>query len=61
MDTIEVEEKTVKEAIKKALQLLNVSREKVEIEILSEEKMGLFGRAGGKGAKIRASLKKKKA
>lgn len=60
MNYVEVEAKTVAEAIKKSLKLLNASREEVEIKILSEEKMGLFGRPGGKSAKIRASLKKKK-
>ena len=60
MNYVEVEAKTIAEAIKKALKLLNASRDEVEIKILSEEKMGLFGRPGGKSAKIRASLKKKK-
>ena len=60
MNSVEVEAKTVADAIKKALALLNTSGDKVEIKILSEEKMGLFGRPGGKSAKIRASLKKKK-
>lgn len=60
MDAIEVEAKTVSEAIKKALEILKVSNEDVDIQVLSEEKMGLFGRAGGKSAKIRATLKKKK-
>lgn len=60
MHFVEVEAKTVSEAIKKALQLLNASSSEVDIKVLSEEKMGLFGKAGGKNAKIRVSLKKKK-
>lgn len=59
MDHVDVEAKTVSEAIKQALGLLNASSNEVDIQILSEEKMGLFGRPGGKSAKIRASLKKK--
>jgi len=59
---IEVEAKTVAEAIKQAIELLKVSKEdEIEIKVLSEEKMGLFGRAGGRRAKIRAWIKKKNA
>lgn len=60
MEHIEVEGKTVKEAIKKALEILKVSREKIDVQILSEEKMGLFGMKGGRSAKIRVRLKNKK-
>jgi spoIIIJ-associated protein len=60
MQSVEVEGKTVKEAIKKALEILKVSREEIDIQILSEEKMGLFGMRGSKPAKIRAILKNKK-
>lgn len=56
---IDVEAKTVAEAIEKALEILKVSKEVIDIQVLSEEKMGLFGMAGGKRAKIRATLKKK--
>jgi len=51
--SIEVEGKTVKEAIKKALQTLKLPREKVKIEVLSEEEKGLFGMPGAKPAKVR--------
>jgi spoIIIJ-associated protein len=54
---IEVEGATVKEAIKKALKQLGVKKEQAIIEILSEEKKGLFGMEGAKPAKIRARLK----
>jgi len=57
--SIEVEGKTVEEAIKKALQHLNMSRDKVRIEVLSEEVKGLFGMPGAKPAKIRATVKGK--
>lgn len=55
--SIEVEGRTVEEAIKKALQELKLERDKVKIEVLSEEKKGLFGMPGAKPAKVRISLK----
>ena len=57
--TIEVEGKTVEDAIKKAIKLLNVSRNKITIKIVSEEKKGLFGMEGEKPARIIVSLKEK--
>lgn len=53
---IEVEGKTVEEAIEKALKALKLPRNRVKIESLSEEKKGLFGMAGAKPAKVRASV-----
>lgn len=53
--SIEVQGKTVEEAIKKALKELKLSRDKVKIEILSEEEKGLFGMPGAKPAKVRVS------
>jgi len=53
---IEVEGRTVEEAIAKALQELKLPRYRVKIESLSEEKKGLFGMAGAKPAKIRVSV-----
>lgn len=53
---IEVEGNTVEEAIEKALQELKLPRNRVKIESLTEEKKGLFGMAGEKPAKIRASV-----
>ncbi len=53
--SIEVEGKTVEEAIKKALQTLQLPREKVKIEVLAEEEKGLFGMPGAKQAKVRIS------
>jgi spoIIIJ-associated protein len=54
--TIEVEGSTVKEAIKKALKELKLSRDKVKIEVLSEEERGLFGMPGAKPAKVRVTI-----
>ncbi len=53
---IEIEGKTVEDAIAKALKELNLPRHRVKIESLSEEKRGLFGMAGAKPAKIRVSV-----
>jgi len=52
---VEVEGKTVEEAIEKALKELKLPRNRVKIESLSEEKKGLFGMAGAKLAKVRVS------
>lgn len=57
---IEAEGKTIEEAVKSALDKLKVSRDKVKIEVLSEEARGLFGMPGAKPAKVRVSLVKKK-
>ena len=53
---IEIEGITVEEAIKKALQVLKLPRNKVKIEVLAEEEKGLFGMSGAEPAKIRASV-----
>lgn len=55
---IEIEGKTVEEAIKKALQQLQLSRDKVKIKIISDEAKGLFGMPGAKPAKVRVSIVK---
>ena len=52
---IEAEGSTIEEAIEKALAVLKLPRKYVKIEVLSEEKKGLFGMPGEKPAKIRAS------
>lgn len=54
--SIEVEAKTVKDAIRKALKILKIPRDRIKIEILSEEEKGLFGMEGKKRAKIRAKI-----
>lgn len=53
--SIEVEGKTVKEAIEKALRELKLERDKVKIEVLSDEEKGLFGMPGAKPAKVRVT------
>jgi len=58
--SIEIEGKTVEEAIKKALRELKLPRKKMRIEVLSEEEKGLFGMPGAKPAKIRVSIMKDK-
>jgi len=58
--SIEVEGKSVEEAIKKALKELKLPRNKVKIEVLAEEEKGLFGMPGAKPAKVRVSLIKSK-
>lgn len=55
--SIEMEGKTVEEAISKALKELKLSRDKVKIEVLSEEERGLFGMPGARLAKVRVSIK----
>ncbi|MCX5703716.1 MAG: Jag N-terminal domain-containing protein [Candidatus Omnitrophica bacterium] len=58
--SIEVKGKTVEEAVKKALKELKLPRDKVKIEVLSEEEKGLFGMPGAKPAKVRVSIIKTK-
>lgn len=53
---IEFEGKTVEEAIKKALKQLSVSRDKIKIEVVSEEEKGLFGMPGARLARIRVTV-----
>jgi len=59
VNSIEVEGKTVEEAIKKALKILKVSRDEIVVKTVCEEKKGLFGMAGAKPAKIKVLLKEK--
>jgi spoIIIJ-associated protein len=54
---IEMDGKTIEEAIKKALFELQLGRDQVKIEILREEEKGLFGMAGAKLARVRVSVK----
>ncbi|PIQ87709.1 MAG: hypothetical protein COV73_02640 [Candidatus Omnitrophica bacterium CG11_big_fil_rev_8_21_14_0_20_43_6] len=53
---VEVEGRTVEEAVEKALEKLKLPRNQVKIESLSEEKKGLFGMTGAKPAKVRVSV-----
>ncbi|MDD5512686.1 MAG: Jag N-terminal domain-containing protein [Candidatus Omnitrophica bacterium] len=54
--SIEVEGGTVEEAVLKALKELKIDRNKAKIEVLSEEKKGLFGMPGAKPAKVRVTI-----
>jgi len=55
--TIEVEGKTIDEAIQKACEQLDLPREKLNIEIITEGSSGFFGGfIGAKKARIRANI-----
>jgi spoIIIJ-associated protein len=58
MDYVEAEGHSIDDAIERALQRLGVSRDKVEIEIVSNSTRGLFG-LGGRRAKVRATLRRR--
>jgi len=53
MSVLEIEEKTVEDAIAVACQELKLPREKLEIEIISKGSSGIFGIVGARKAKIR--------
>ena len=55
--SVTAEGRTIQEAIDKAIGLLGVSRDRVQIRVLAEESTGLFGMRGAKPAKVRATLK----
>lgn len=57
--SIEIEAKTVKEAIKEALKTLHATEKEVTIEVLKEEQKGLFGMQGAETAKVRVVLDQK--
>ena len=57
---IEFEGRTVEDAIKKAVEILNVPREAIKIKVVCEEKRGLFGMEGAKLAKIKVILRENK-
>ena len=54
--SIEIEGKTIEDAVKKALEQLKQTRDNVKIEVLSEEEKGLFGMPGAKPAKVRVTV-----
>jgi spoIIIJ-associated protein len=56
MDPVEAEGNSIDEAIENALKMLGVTRDRVEIEILSNSARGLFG-IGGRKARVRAALR----
>jgi spoIIIJ-associated protein len=57
MAEIEVEGKSVEDAIKEGLEKLQCTRDKVEIKILNEGNTGLFGLMGNKAALVRLTTK----
>jgi spoIIIJ-associated protein len=56
MEPVEAEGNSIDEAIENALGMLGVTRDRVEIEILSNSARGLFG-IGGRRARVRAALR----
>ena len=54
---VEVEGKTVEDAIQKGLKVLGVVRDKVNVKVVCEEQKGLFGMDGAKPAKVIVILK----
>ncbi|NQT07188.1 MAG: Jag N-terminal domain-containing protein [Candidatus Omnitrophica bacterium] len=52
-DTVEAQGKSTKEAINAALKSLGVSKKRVRVQVLSEERKGLFGMKGAAQTKVR--------
>lgn len=57
---VEFEGVTVEDAIKKALEILKVSKDEINVKVVCEEKKGLFGMEGAKPAKIKVTFKNTK-
>lgn len=57
MPSLEIEGKSIEEAVEAACVQLNVPREQLEIEILTSGSTGIFGIVGSKKARIRATAK----
>lgn len=55
--TYDFEGSTIEDAIKKAVEELNINRDQMEVKIICEEKKGLFGMEGEKPARIKVTLK----
>ena len=56
MKLLEIEGKTIDEAIEKACKEFNVPREKLNLEIISEGSSGFLGLIGSQKARIKASI-----
>jgi spoIIIJ-associated protein len=56
MPSLEIEGKSIEEAIQAACQQLKVPKEKLDIQILNSGSTGIFGLVGSKKAKIRATV-----
>lgn len=59
MKSIDMTGKTVDEAIKKALEQLNLTKEEVEVNIIDEGSKGFLNLIGSKPAKIKVIVKEK--
>ncbi|RKD22246.1 spoIIIJ-associated protein [Caminicella sporogenes DSM 14501] len=57
MKFVEITDKTIAEAVSKALAELGTTRDRVEVEVIEEPSKGLFGLFGSKPAKVRVTLK----
>ena len=57
MEWVETTGRTVAEALDAAMDQLGVDENEVEYQIIQEAKAGLFGKVGGKPARIRARVK----
>ncbi len=57
MSTLEIEGKSVEEAIAVACEKLKLSREQLDVEVVSKGSSGIFGIVGAKKAKIRVTAK----
>lgn len=58
MKTLEITGKNVDEALKSALEQLNVTKDKVEVEIIDEGNKGFFNFIGAKPARILVKFKR---
>src|SRR5262245_14780740 len=57
MESVEAEGNSIDEAIDSALKILGTTRDRVEVEIVSNAARGLFG-IGGRKARVRATVRK---
>ena len=55
MNSIEISARTVEEAIKMALEELNLTEDEVNVEVLDEPSKGFLGILGGKMAKVKVT------
>ena len=58
MSSIEIEAKTMQEAIEKACKHFQLGEEELDIEVIESRSTGIFGMVGNKKTKIRATPKK---
>ncbi|MDK0618904.1 RNA-binding cell elongation regulator Jag/EloR [Clostridium perfringens] len=58
MNTIEITGKTVEEALKRAVEQLNTTEDKVEVTVIEEGSKGFFNLIGAKPAKISVKMKR---